>query len=404
MSAIPKMITFSSKVRKGSGVAERWVIFVVFFFLLIGCGKEADREQATPEAVPEGLYLSEQAERNIGLETQEADFVTVQEVIEITGVVRPLLGGRAFASSRAVGVVKRVYVKLGDRADKGQKLAEIESPESQKLQVELMQAHSNLRLQESTYKRITALRQKGIASEKEAFQAENALKKAQSQVRGLRKRLTILGLTPEEIEGVEEGDLFPTVAVISPISGTIVEVDLTLGETVEPLKKLFSVVDLRALVIEGDLSEHDIARAKEGQKVRARLAAFPDTVLEGEVLYVGDAVHREKRSVLVRAKVYEKDHKLRPEMFAQLALVVGEREEVLAVPRQAVIGDAAEKFVFVKDGDRYLKQNVGIGMEDDRYVVIVDGLYPGDLVVTHGNIELWTESLKPQLKTHHALW
>jgi len=398
------MITFSSKVRKGSGVAERWVIFVVFFFLLIGCGKEADREQATPEAVPEGLYLSEQAERNIGLETQEADFVTVQEVIEITGVVRPLLGGRAFASSRAVGVVKRVYVKLGDRTDKGQKLAEIESPESQKLQVELMQAHSNLRLQESTYKRITALRQKGIASEKEAFQAENALKKAQSQVRGLRKRLTILGLTPEEIEGVEEGDLFPTVAVISPISGTIVEVDLTLGETVEPLKKLFSVVDLRALVIEGDLSEHDIAQVREGQKVRARLAAFPDTVLEGEVLYVGDAVHREKRSVLVRAKVYEKDHKLRPEMFAQLALVVGEREEVLAVPRQAVIGDAAEKFVFVKDGDRYLKQNVGIGMEDDRYVVIVDGLYPGDLVVTHGNIELWTESLKPQLKTHHALW
>ena len=381
------------------------MVFIAFFLaLLIGCGKEADREQATPEAVPEGLYLSEQAERNIGLETQEADFGTVQEVIEITGVVRPLLGGRAFASSRAVGVVKHVTVKLGDQVHKGQKLAEIESPESQKLQVELMQAHSNLRLQESSTKRITALRQKGIASEKEAFQAENELKKAQSQVMGLRKRLTILGLTPEGIARVEEGDLFPTVAVISPISGTIVEVDLTLGETVEPLKKLFSVVDLAALVIEGDLSEHDIARVKDGQKVRARLAAFPDTVLEGAVFYVGDAVHRDKRSVLVRVKVHDKDHKLRPEMFAQLALVVGEREEVLAVPRQAVIGDAAEKFVFVKDGDRYLKQNVGIGMEDDRYVEIVDGLYPGDLVVTRGHFELWTESLKPQLKARHALW
>lgn len=348
--------------------------------------------------------MSEQAERNMGLETAEVDFRTVQEVIEITGVVRPLLRGRAFASSRAVGVVKRVYVKLGDRIDEGQKLAEIESPELQKLQVELMQAHSNLRLQESSYKRITALRRKGIASEKEAFQAENELKRAQSQVRGLRKRLTILGLTPKAIERVEQGDLFPTVAAISPISGTVVEIDLTLGETVEPLKKLFSVVDLEALVIEGDLSENYIARVKEGQKARTRLAAFPGTVLEGEVFYVGDIVDRDKRSVLIRAKVHDKDHKLRPEMFAQLALVVGESEEVLAVPRQAVIGDAAEKFVFIKDGDRYLKQNVGIGKEDDRYVEIVDGLYPGDLVVTRGHIELWTESLKPQLKTRHALW
>lgn len=347
-----------------------------------------------------GLTLSKQAEANIGLRTEQAELRTIQRVVTIPGVIRPRFGAEAWASSKAAGVVIHVHITLGEAVQKGTRLAEIESPELQRLQVDLMQAHSNLLLQEANLQRIEILRSKNIASEKEALSIENEFKKAESEVKGLRKRLAILGLSNTEVTGVELGKPVPTLTVTSPIAGTVVEKYLTLGEAVEALKKLFRIVDLSDLIVEGDVSETFISQVHVGQRVRVRLVAFPDRVFDSDLFYVGDTVDPDKRSIRVRARITNPDRLLKPEMFAKIAIIVGEASEVLTIPRESVIGDAGRKFVFIKNGDVYLQQEVAVGMEDDRYVEITDGLYPGDLVVTRGCTELRAETLKPQLMGH----
>ena len=367
--------------------------------LCLGCGGEEGRPGPSTRT-GEGLYLSEQAERNIGIEIEAAALRELAEGIRIPGTIRPRFEGRAFASSKAEGTVRRTHVRLGERVRAGQRLAEIESPEVQRLQVELMQAISSLELRVANLNRVTALRRQNIASEKEMLQARNEFSRAESEVKGLRMWLAILGLRPEEIGRVERGELMPTVAVLSPLDGTVVDRDLTLGELVERSRMLFEIVDLRTLLVEGDLNEIYVDRVASGQPVRVRVPAVPGLPLQGEVFYIGDEVDPEKRSMHLWVRVDNPDGRIKPEMFAELMVIVRTSGEVLAVPRRAVIGDAAERFVFIKDGERYLRQSVEIGMEDDRYAEIVDGLYPGDLVVVQGAQELWAESLKPKLKGH----
>lgn len=88
-----------------------------------------------------------------------------------------------------------------------------------------------------------------------------------------------------------------------------------------------------------------------------------------------------------------KEELLKPELFAEVTLVIEHSREVITVPVGAIIDDGAEKFVFVKNGKLFVRQDVAIGIRDDRYIEITDGLYPGDEVVTDGNRQIYTKWL-----------
>lgn len=347
-----------------------------------------------------GMTLSRQAEANIGLRVEEAQIRTIERLVRVPATIRPRFGAEAWASSRAPGVVTGLEVPLGGVVARGGKLADIESPELQRLQVDLLKAHSNLQLQKANLTRVESLRSKNIASEKEALATENDYKRVQSEARGLRIRLSILGLSESEIDGVERGEFVPSLAVCSPIAGTLVELFVTLGEAVDASKRLFTVVDLSDLVADGDVSENLVHQISRGQMTRIRPAALSGRVFEGSIFYVGSVVEPEKRTVRVKTQIRNPDESLKPEMFAELSIVVGKVSDALCVPRQAVIGDGARRSVFLKNGDEYMQQEVSLGVEDDLYVEVTDGLFPGDLVVTQGVTELWAEMLKPTLVGH----
>jgi len=83
-------------------------------------------------------------------------------------------------------------------------------------------------------------------------------------------------------------------------------------------------------------------------------------------------------------------------MFGEVAIVVGSNTQTIAVPVNAVIEDGPDKFVFVENADLYQKVDVVTGLSDDVYVEIVDGLYPGDVVVTQGNHQLLAVATRPK--------
>jgi multidrug efflux pump subunit AcrA (membrane-fusion protein) len=75
-------------------------------------------------------------------------------------------------------------------------------------------------------------------------------------------------------------------------------------------------------------------------------------------------------------------------MFAELAVVTDRKDEAIAVPLAAVLGEGAEKFVFIEEGDVYNRREIALGAKDDRYIEVKDGLFPCDIVVVQGNHEL----------------
>ena len=153
-------------------------------------------------------------------------------------------------------------------------------------------------------------------------------------------------------------------------------------------EKLLELIDTSLVWIEGDVVEHLLTAVRPGQKARVRVAAYPEVVFTGIVRTVGRTVDADKRTVHLWIEVPNPQGQLLPEMFATVTLITQAATDTLAVPLQAVLTEGAEQFVFVENGDTYARQNVVVGLKDDRYVEIRDGLFPGDRVVVRGGYEI----------------
>ena len=208
-----------------------------------------------------------------------------------------------------------------------------------------------------------------------------------------RSKLQMLGVTSSEIsEVMETGEPSTRFTVTAPASGQIISQHVTLGATVEPADMLFEILDTATVWIEGDVYEDTLAKIQEGQNVRIRFAAYPKEVFTGKVSIISDDVDVEKRAAHLWIELENPNRKLKPGMFAELDVVIGRKDEVIAVPLAAVLGEGAEKFVFIEEGDVYNRREIALGTKDDRYVEVKDGLFPGDIVVVQGNHELMSAS------------
>jgi multidrug efflux pump subunit AcrA (membrane-fusion protein) len=204
----------------------------------------------------------------------------------------------------------------------------------------------------------------------------------------VKKGQKLAAILPRQI-----GNPPPLVSITAPLSGTIVQRNVSLHSTVEPNNPLFRIADLSRVIVEGDAFESDVSKVKLGQDARIRLDAYPEKVFTGKVTFVASELDPMKRTLHFWVSVDNKDGLLKPELFANVALIVEHSREVLTVPIEAIIDDGAEKFVFVKNGNQFLRQDVAIGVSNDRYIEITDGLYPGDQVVTDGNRQIYTKWL-----------
>lgn len=274
---------------------------------------EADHAEATPNS-EEGLMLSDEAKRNIGLATEPVQVRTIQKVITINGIVKPQPDRVARVSPRIEGLIEKTYVAPFDWVAAGQRLAEVRSRQF--------------------------------------------------------------------------GDPPPLVPLTAPLAGLITRWEANIGESVDPSKVVFEIVDPKVIWVEGDLPEHEAGLAKIGQPVRVRVVAIADESFDGRIVRMGGSVEPEKRTVHVWAEVANPRFRLKPEMFAEVTVVVGRGQPVLSIPRSAVLKTGGETFVFVQQGERFLRQNVSVGAENDRYLEIQDGLFEGDVVVSQGGYEL----------------
>ncbi|MCH8013957.1 MAG: efflux RND transporter periplasmic adaptor subunit [Candidatus Dadabacteria bacterium] len=265
-----------------------------------------------------GVELSDISQKSIGLKLVEAEVRDLEEVLILSGIVKPEPNKVADVSTRIEGRVEKLYETIGDRVKKGQKLAAI---------------------------------------------------------------------LPRQIGNP------PLVSISSPISGTVTDRNITLGSTAESNKTLFRIVDLSNVIVEGEVFESDISKIKPGQDARIRVDAYPDRVFKGKVTFIASELDPIKRTLHLWVTVDNTEGLLKPEYFAKLTLVVEQGRETITVPIESIIDDGAEKFVFVKNGNRFVRQDVVTGLSDDRFIEITDGLYPGDEVVTDGNRQIYTKWL-----------
>ena len=198
------------------------------------------------------------------------------------------------------------------------------------------------------------------------------------------------------LQSLQIAETPPTLEVLSPLDGVVLERSVTVGQTIDASTSLMHVADLSHLLAQADVYETDLASVRLGQPVRLTVAAFRGQLFTGRIVRLSDIIDPERRTLRVFIDVRNtRDRALKPEMFAQVSVIIGSSGRLVAVPNEAVQSDGAERFVFVQNGDGYLRQNVVVGERNDQYTAIRSGIVAGDMVVTRGAAELKTVALQP---------
>lgn len=387
-------------LRRAILVAAGIVILLAVFFLGRRSGKPEAAVEKPPESVsmpvtiPPGVQIDEEAAAAIGLKTALVEVRPINKNIKLTGTVEPVPDSRGFVGSRVEGKIAAVFVNVGDGVAKGQLLAQVQSTEFETLQVDLLRAAAELHLAEAAAERMRKLLAIEAVAEKDVQNATAGYEAKASEFAGVRERLEILGLNRAEIAAIERNrTLVRTLPVTAPLSGVVVSRKAVVGSPVNSSDPIFEIDNLATVWIEGDVFESQMADVKAGLVARVTVPAYPGKVFEGRVQNVAPSLAEANRTARLRVVLSNADGLLKPEMFATISVTVGSMPSGVAVPNEAIIEQGGAVFVFVKNGEQFVRQDLVVSVRDDLYSQISNGLLPNDVVVTDGKSQVYTKFL-----------
>jgi Cu(I)/Ag(I) efflux system membrane fusion protein len=209
-----------------------------------------------------------------------------------------------------------------------------------------------------------------------------------------RDRLIALGVTAGETARLDkERVVMQRVRVYAQDDGVIAHLGVREGMFVTPATEIMSVAQLDRVWVLAEVFERQAAWVRPGQNALVELEYLPGTALEGTVDYVYPELDPKTRTLKVRLRFDNQAETLRPNMFARVVIDGDALDDVVHVPRAALIrGGATDRVVLALGEGRYRSQAVELGIESGDRVVIRKGVAAGDRIVTSAQFLIDSES------------
>jgi membrane fusion protein, heavy metal efflux system len=288
------------------------------------------------------------------------------------------------------GRVTRVIAGLGDTVKSGAPLAMLEASEFVQAQNDLSTAAAQVKLARINETRKHALYDAKGGSLQDWQQAQAELTTAETTLNSVRNRLRILGKSDADITKLEQARTIDPIATLTaPIAGVVVDRQVGPGQYLQSGGGIpvFTIADPSSVWLLANVRETDAGLVKLGQSVEVRVLAYPTRAFKARVTYVAALVDSVTHRLPVRAEIDNHDGALKPEMFANFRILTSDASESPAVPAAAVVyeGDAAHVWVVLGDGLLSLRA-IRTGRSNDGLIEVLDGLKPGEKVVTKGGL------------------
>jgi multidrug efflux pump subunit AcrA (membrane-fusion protein) len=193
------------------------------------------------------------------------------------------------------------------------------------------------------------------------------------------------------VESRQPGDPPPSVQLKAPQGGLVVASHVRLGQPVDPSAELLDIADRSKLWAVAKIPEQEAALTKIGTRARIHIPALGNEVIEATLTRFGVEADRQAGAVEGIFELDNADGKLRPGMRVEFSIVLDTKPFVLSIPRTAIQGDPASRVIFVRDFDlpnAFVRSPVVLGVENDQYIEVLSGVFPGDEVVTKGSYAL----------------
>ncbi len=332
-------------------------------------------------------YSQIEGKVKLGGEQIESAGITIETVgpremvttVELPGEVKVDETRLAHVVPTLAGVVADVSKKEGDRVRKGELMAILNSRELADAKSAYLAAAHHAEFARVTLEREEALWQKKISAERDYLEAKRAFDEAQLSQTLAGQKLVVLGVPSEALSGLSSApaETMARYQIRSPLDGTVIERNVTVGEAVTAEEGLFVVADLSSIWVDVTVYARDLATVHEGQEATVESTDLGSEA-SGRVSYVGPLVGQETRAATARIVLPNPDGRWRPGLFVTVRLVREATTVPLVVSAEAIQTFRDWQVVFVRYGDWFEARPLELGRTDGAWVEVVSGLSPGD--------------------------
>jgi RND family efflux transporter MFP subunit len=313
------------------------------------------------------IQLNDQEQQQIGVQTIVLERRNLRRSLSTVAQVEEPETELASVSARVSGRIDKLFVDFtGQPVRRGQEIALIYSPE-------IFSTAEEYRLALENRKRL------GSGAEPQAISG------AEDLVSAARRRLELWGLTTQQIDGIASSPK-PQIdlSIHSPANGIVTERKVTEGQYVNAGESLYTLSDLTTIWVKAELYQPDIATIRVGQPAEITWDV-PSGITHGRIAFVDPMFNAQTRTASVRIQVANPKMRLRPGMFVNVKFAIPEGNDMLAVPRSAVVDTGTRKIVYVSTGGgNFEGREVRLGQPSDQYYPVLAGLKAGDRVVAQG--------------------
>jgi cobalt-zinc-cadmium efflux system membrane fusion protein len=350
------------------------------------------------ENEPVEVSLTAEAVERAGIKTAPVRSETAVTTITVPGTVTSNAYRDTKVNALVGGIVRRVGVELGQPVSRGQVLAVVFSNELADAQMKYLSMRAMFTADHQKIERTEQLASIGAASRQELEEVTATHHAHETELAAGRQRLFLLGLTAEEVDALRDASqVVSEVMVTAPSDGMILMRTVNPGQVVGAGQELFTVTDLSTVWVIGDLYEKDFASTRVGSEATVTVAAAPRDALRGRVTYIDPRVDPATRTAKVRVEVPNRDGDLRLGMYVSVSFQAAAGERRTLVPKSAVqmLGERAVVYVPAADGEyRFMERPIRLGPTVGDLVQVLEGVKPGERVVTEGSFLLRAEAAR----------
>jgi HlyD family secretion protein len=309
---------------------------------------------------------------------------------EIT-VVGNLIGEATVAvAPRTAGRLQEVYVRLGDRVSRGQRLARIEDFEivEQVKQAEaaqdvsqatIRQREADLQLAETNVERSRSLFERQLLPKQTLDDNEARYQAALAQLDLARAQTTQSKARLDELRI----NLANTI-ITSPVTGFVAKRNVDPGAFVSQNAPIADVVDITTVRLVANVVERDLKQLQSGNTARVEVDAFPGEDFMGRIARVSPVLDPATRTAPIEIEIPNPNFRLKPGMYARVGITTETKKDALTLPSSAVVDLGGRRGVFQLQNEVAVFRTVQVGTEQGAIVEIVGGLKEGDEVISTG--------------------
>jgi cobalt-zinc-cadmium efflux system membrane fusion protein len=323
----------------------------------------------------------------------------IREVLRIPGSIQVDEQRIARIGAPVTGRVVDIDAVLGQSVKRGETLATLNSTELAQNQLVYIKALQQIDLHSKAVERARILLESDVISKAELQRRESELSGAQAELSAANDQLQVLGMSPQSIAKLSKSSQMRSISsVTSRITGTVINRQVNLGQVVQPADELFVVADLSRVWAVAEVPEREIDLIEKGQEVDIEIPALDTKPIKGKLIYIGDVVNPQTRTVTVRSELNNAKAAIKPDMLVSM-LVQSKPTSKLSVPVQAIVREEDKDHVFVQIApNKYRLREVTVGDDYHGMVAIVNGIEAGEVVVGEGAFHLNNERKRKELE------